>query len=82
LVTAARVAAARQEAAEYQRVVSVLKNHLALLSTQAAYQAAGWAELAGQTQSLEQAGEGLAQLEEELEHLRPALANLGKEVAR
>ena len=80
LVAAARDAAERQDEVEFQRVTQVLKNHLALFSARAAYEAADLAELAGRTQSLEQAGEALARLEEELERLLPALANLGKEV--
>ena len=66
---------------EFHRVTQVLKENLALFSARAACEAADLAELAGQAPSLEQANEALARLEEELEHLRPALANLGKEVA-
>jgi CheY-like chemotaxis protein len=79
LVAGARDAAERQDEVEFQRVTQVLKNHLALFSARAACEAAESAELAG-PQSLEQAGEALARLEEELERLLPALANLGKEV--
>jgi CheY-like chemotaxis protein/HPt (histidine-containing phosphotransfer) domain-containing protein len=80
-VAAARDAAACKDGMEFQRVAHVLKDHLALFSARAASEAADQAELAGRTPSLEQAGEALARLEEELERLRPALANLGKEVA-
>jgi PAS domain S-box-containing protein len=82
LVAAAQDAAACNDGLEFQRVTQALKNHLALFSAQAAGEAADLAELAGQVPALEHAGEALAHLEEELERLRPALANLGKEVAR
>ena len=81
LVDAARDAAVRQDKVEFQRVTRALKNHLALFSARAACEAADRAEMAGPAQSLEQVGEALAHLEEELVRLRPALANLGKEVA-
>lgn len=81
LVAAARDAAARKDQAELQRVMRVLKNDLALFSARAACQAAGGAELAARTQSPEHFGEALARVEEELERLHPALANLGLEVA-
>jgi PAS domain S-box-containing protein len=81
LVGAGRDAAARQDRAEFQRVTRVLKNHLALFSARAASEAADLADRAGHTQGLEEADEAWARLEEELERLRPALANLGKEVA-
>jgi CheY-like chemotaxis protein len=80
LVSAARDAAAREDDVEFQRATQALRNHLAPFSAKAACEAADRAELAGREQNLEQAGEALAQLEEELERLRPALANLGKEV--
>ncbi len=82
LMAAARDAAAGNDGLEFQRVTQALKNHLALFSAQAAGEAADLAELAGQAPALEHAGEALAHLEEELERLRPALANLGKEVVR
>jgi CheY-like chemotaxis protein len=81
LVAAVRDAAAHQDMVEFHRVTQVLKENLALFSARAACEAADLAELAGQAPSLEQANEALARLEEELERLRPALANLGKEVA-
>jgi PAS domain S-box-containing protein len=80
LVAAGREAAERNDAPEFQRITQALRNNLALFSAQAACAAADRAELAGRGQNLEEAGEALAQLEEELERLRPALANLGKEV--
>jgi hypothetical protein len=80
LVVAARDAATRQDGVELQRLTQVLKNHLALFSARAACEAADLADLAGRTQSPEHVGEALARLEEELERLLPALANLGKEV--
>jgi len=80
LIAAARDAAARQDRVELQRAIQVLGNNLALFSARAACQAADLAELAGRAQSLEHVGEALAHLEEELERLQPALANLGKEV--
>jgi PAS domain S-box-containing protein len=80
LVAAVRDAAVRKDGMEFQRVTQVLKNNLALFSAGAACEAADLAELAGRAPSLEHAGEALAHLEEELERLRPALANLGKEV--
>jgi PAS domain S-box-containing protein len=80
LVAAVRDAAVRKDGMEFQRVTQVLKNNLALFSARAACEAADLAELAGHAPSLERAGEALAHLEEELERLRPALANLGKEV--
>jgi CheY-like chemotaxis protein len=82
LVSSARDAAARQDEVEFQRATQVLRNHLALFSAQAACEAADLAGLAGRARNLEQASEALAQLEEELERLRPALANLGKEVTQ
>ncbi|HMD83226.1 MAG TPA: response regulator [Terriglobia bacterium] len=80
LVSAARDAAARQNAVEFQRVTQVLKHHLALFSARAAWEAADLAELAGRPQSQVHIGEALDRLEEELERLLPALANFGKEV--
>jgi PAS domain S-box-containing protein len=80
LVASARDAAARQDEVEFQRVTQILRNHLALFSARAAYEATDRAELLGRAQSLEDVGEVLARLEEELERLLPALANLGKEV--
>jgi PAS domain S-box-containing protein len=80
LVVAARNAAARQDGAEFQRVTQILKNHFALFSARTACEAADLADQAGRTQSPEHVGEALARLEEELERLLPALANLGKEV--
>jgi hypothetical protein len=46
----------------------------------AAREAAQKAELIRCTQGVEYAGDALARLEEELERLQPALANLAKEV--
>jgi CheY-like chemotaxis protein len=80
LVAAARDAAARQDRVELRRAIQVLRNNLALFSARAACQAADRAELAGRAQSPEDVGKALAHLEEELERLQPALANLGKEV--
>ena len=80
LVAAAQDAAARLDRVELQRAIQVLRNHLAIFSARAACEAADLAELAGRAQSLEHVGEALAHLEEELERLQPALANLGKEV--
>jgi PAS domain S-box-containing protein len=82
LVSAARDAAARQDEVEFQRATQALRNHLALFFAQAACEAADLAGLAGRERNLEQASEALAQLEEEIERLRPALANLGKEVTQ
>jgi HPt (histidine-containing phosphotransfer) domain-containing protein len=81
LVATAREAAARRDVGEFHRVTQILKNNLALLSAGAAFEAAQKVELVGRTEGLEHAGEALAQLEEELERLQPALSNLGKEVA-
>jgi HPt (histidine-containing phosphotransfer) domain-containing protein len=80
LVSAARDAAVRQDDVEFKRVAQAFKNQLALFSAQAAWEAADRAELAGRAQSLEHVGEALAHLEEELERLLPALANLGRGV--
>jgi DNA-binding response OmpR family regulator len=80
LVAAVRDATSRNDVLEFQRVTQVLKNNLALFSARAACEAADLADLAGREQNLEHVGEALARLEEELERLQPALANLGKEV--
>jgi CheY-like chemotaxis protein len=80
LLTTARDAAARQDAAEFQRATQVLKNGLALFSARAAFAAAQKAELIGCTQGVEHTGDALAWLEEELDRLQPALSALGKEV--
>lgn len=80
LVAAARDAAERQDAAEFQRATGALKNHLALFSARAACEAADQAGLTGHAQGLENVGEALARLDEELDRLQPALANLGREV--
>jgi PAS domain S-box-containing protein len=80
LVAAARDAVERQDTLEFQRVTQVLKNHLAVFSARAAWEATDLAELAGQAKGPEHIGEALARLEEELERLQPALANLGREV--
>jgi PAS domain S-box-containing protein len=81
LIAAVRDAVARKDGAEFRRITQVLKNNLALFSARAACEAAGLVELAARTPDLERAGEALAQLEEELECLRPALANLAKEMS-
>jgi two-component system, sensor histidine kinase and response regulator len=80
LVSAARDAAAHRDDLGFQRATQALRNQLELLSAQTACEAADLARQVGSAQNLEQSGEALAQLEEELERLRPALANLGKEV--
>jgi CheY-like chemotaxis protein len=80
LVSAARDAAARQDDMEFTRVAQVLKKQLELFSAEAAREAANRAERAGRAESLEHVGEALGRLEEELDHLLPALANLGNEV--
>jgi CheY-like chemotaxis protein len=80
LLAAARDAAARQDAAEFQRAARVLKNSLAFFSARAAFEAAQKAELIGCTQGVEHTGDALAWLEEELESLQPALSDLGREV--
>ena len=80
LVAAVRDAAAHNNVPEFQRITQVLKDNLALFSARAAGEAVRLAELAGRTQNLEYVDDALARLEEELECLRPALANLGKEV--
>ena len=81
LVAAAREAAARQDAIEFLNATHVLISNLALFSAPTAFAAAQEAELIGRTKGMENAGEALARLEEELERLQPALSNLGKEVA-
>jgi len=80
LIAAARNAVARNDGMEFQRITQTLRNNLALFSAHAACEAVDLAELAGRAPSLSQAGEALERLEEELERLWPALANLGKEV--
>jgi CheY-like chemotaxis protein len=80
LVSAARDAAVRQDEGRFQSATRALRNHLEIFSAQAACEAAELAGLAGRERNLEQASEALAQLEEELERLLPALANLGNEV--
>ena len=80
LVAAARDAVARKDGVEFQRITRILRNNLALFSAHAACEAVDLAESAGRALNLGQAGEALERLEEELERLRPALANLGKEV--
>ena len=80
LMTAVRDAAQHNDGAEVRRITQVLRNNLALFSARAACQAADVVELFGREASLDHAGEALARLEEELERLHPALANLGREV--
>jgi len=80
LVAAARDAVARNDGVEFQRATRILRDNLALFSARAACEAVNLAELAGRAPDLSLAGEALEHLEEELERLRPALANLGKEV--
>ena len=80
LLTAAREAAARQDAIEFLNTTHVLISNLALFSAPTAFAAAQKAELIGRTWGMEHAGEALARLEEELERLQPAFSNLGKEV--
>jgi PAS domain S-box-containing protein len=80
LISAARDAAARRDEGEFQRVTQVLKNQLALFSAGAAWEAADLADLARCPNNQVQVDEVLARLEEELERLLPALANLGREV--
>jgi CheY-like chemotaxis protein len=80
MIAAVRDAAIRQDREEFQRVLQALKNHLELFSARAACEAVDWAETTGCTQNLGLADEALARVEEELERLRPALANLGREV--
>lgn len=80
LIAAAGEAAGRKDGGEFQRITQVLRNNLALFSARAACEAADRADWAGRHLDLEQVDEAIAHLEEELERLRPALANLGKEV--
>ena len=80
LVASARDATAREDRVEFQRVIQILRNNLALFSAAAACEAADLAELSGRASPLDEIREALARLEEELERLRPALANLGREV--
>ena len=80
LVSDARDAVARHDGVEFQRATHVLRDHLALFSEQPLCDAVDSATLKGDVRSLEQAGEALAQLEEELERLRSILANLVREV--
>ena len=80
MIGEARDAAIRQDREAFQRVLQALKNHLELFSAQAACEAVDWAETTGCTQNPDLTGEALARVEEELERLRPALANLGREV--
>jgi signal transduction histidine kinase/CheY-like chemotaxis protein len=80
LVAAARDAVARKDGVEFQRITRILRNNLALFSARAACEAVDLAESAGRALNLGLADEALERLEEELERLRPALANLGKEV--
>ena len=79
-VAARAHAAARRDDMEFSSATRALRNQLALFSASAACEAADLAKLAGRERNLEQTSEALAQLEEELERLLPALANLGKEV--
>jgi hypothetical protein len=81
LVAAAREAVVCNDGVEFQRITRILRNNLAPLSAHAAREAVDLAELAGRASSLGQAGDALEGLGEEFECLRPALANLGKEVA-
>jgi HPt (histidine-containing phosphotransfer) domain-containing protein len=81
LLAAAREAAVRQDAVEFQRVAQVLKNNLALFSAPVALAAAQNAESIARTQGIERIGDALAVLEQEIKLLAPALSNLGKEVA-
>jgi PAS domain S-box-containing protein len=76
LVSAARNAAARGDDTLFRLLTQALRNQLEVFSAQAASEAANVAGLAACAHDLDQAGEALAQLEEELERLRPALANL------
>jgi CheY-like chemotaxis protein len=80
MIGEARDAAIRKDREAFQRVLQALKNHLELFSAQAACEAVDWAETTGCTQNPDLTGEALARVEEELERLRPALANLGREV--
>jgi two-component system sensor histidine kinase/response regulator len=80
LLAAAREAAARQDAVEFQRVAQVLKNNLALFSAPGARAAAQNAESIARAQGIERIGDALAVLEQEIELLAPALSDLGKEV--
>jgi len=80
LVAAVRDAVARNDGGEFLRVTQILRNNLALFSAHAACEAVDLAESAGHPLTHGLAGEALERLEEELERLRPALANLGKEV--
>ena len=80
LISAARDAVARHDPAEFERATQALRVQLELFSAQPACEAADRAGRAARGDNLEQTREALAQLEEELERLRPALANLGKEV--
>ena len=81
LISSARDAAIRRDEAEFLRATQVLRNQLALFSAKAASDAADLVGMIGCRQDLGNAHEALARLEEELERLRPVLANLGKEVA-
>jgi polar amino acid transport system substrate-binding protein len=80
MIAAVRDAAIRQDREEFQHVLQALKNHLELFSARAACEAVDWAEATACTENLDLADEALTRVEEELERLRPALANLGREV--
>jgi CheY-like chemotaxis protein len=81
LLAAAREALLRNDGLEFQRVTKELRNRLALFSPQDAREAVGLTGMAGLAPSSEHGAEVLARLEVEIERLRPAVANLGKEVA-
>jgi CheY-like chemotaxis protein len=82
VVAGLREAAAHHDNQGFQQGVQVLKNQFELFSAPAALEAASLAETVGGAGNREGAVEALARLEEELERLQPALANLGEEVRR
>ena len=82
LVAAARDAVARNDGLEFQRVTQdFAKQPRAFFGAMRPVKPRIWQSRLGIALTREHAGEALARLEEELERLRPALANLGKEVS-
>jgi len=82
LLSATRQAVAQSNAKALERAAHALKSMVGNFGADEAFRAAGDLERMGRESSLSEAQEAYQALEAEIERLKPALASLGKEVAR
>jgi len=80
LLAAMREAVARQDAEALERTAHTLKGSLGYFAAGGALETAQRVETMGRNRDFHQAAQATMRLEKEIEHLRPALVNLGREV--